>query len=95
MNNFRFQSPTEFIFGKNTVGKVGQRIKNQGGTKVLLHYGGQSAIKSGLLAEVENSLKNEFIEYIKLGACSPILSMRWFIKELNYAGKSRSTLFWQ
>ena len=71
MNNFRFQSPTEFIFGKNTVGKVGQWIKKYGGTRVLLHYGGQSAIKSGLLAEVENCLKNEFIEYVKFGDVQP------------------------
>ena len=71
MDNFRFYSPTEFIFGKNTVEKAGQCIKKYGGTKVLLHYGGQSAIKSGLLAEVENNLKNEFVEYVKLGGVQP------------------------
>ncbi|MCL1932793.1 MAG: iron-containing alcohol dehydrogenase [Candidatus Azobacteroides sp.] len=71
MDNFRFYCPTEFIFGKNTVEKTGQWIKKYGGTKVLLHYGGQSAVKSGLLAEVENSLKNEFIEYVKLGGVQP------------------------
>ena len=67
MNNFSFLSPTEFIFGKNTVKKTGQRIKEYGGKKVLLHYGGQSAVKNGLLAEVEENLKNEFVEYVKLG----------------------------
>jgi len=67
MNNFRFCSPTEFIFGRNTVEKTGQWVKKYGGTKVLLHYGGQSAVKSGLLAEVEKLLQNEFIEYVKLG----------------------------
>jgi len=71
MDNFRFLSPTEFIFGKNTVEKAGYFIKQYGGTKVLLHYGQQSAIKSGLLAEVENSLKNEFVEYVKLGGVQP------------------------
>jgi len=71
MDNFRFLSPTEFIFGKNTVGNVGQLIKKYGGTKVLLHYGGQSAEKSGLLTDVENSLKNEFIDYVKLGGVQP------------------------
>jgi len=71
MDNFRYYSPTEFIFGKNTVGKIGQWIKKYGGTKVLLHYGEQSAIKSGLLAEVENSLQNEFIDYVKLGGVQP------------------------
>jgi len=71
MNNFRFCSPTEFIFGKNTVDKVGQLVKKYGGTKILVHYGGKSAVKSGLLANVENSLKNNFIEYVKLGGVQP------------------------
>ena len=71
MNNFNFCSPTEFVFGKNTVGKVGQLIKKYGGTKILVHYGGQSVVKSGLLADVENYLKNEFIEYVKLGGVQP------------------------
>jgi len=71
MDNFRFLSPTEFFFGKNTVEKVGYWIKQYGGTKVLLHYGQQSAVKSGLLAEVESSLKNEFVEYVKLGGVQP------------------------
>jgi alcohol dehydrogenase YqhD (iron-dependent ADH family) len=71
MNNFRFWSPTEFIFGKNTVGNAGQLVKQYGGTKALIHYGGQSAVKSGLLAQVENSLQNAFIEYVKLGGAQP------------------------
>ncbi|GHT41466.1 NADH-dependent alcohol dehydrogenase [Bacteroidia bacterium] len=71
MNNFRFCSPTEFVFGKNTVGNVGQLVKQYGGTKVLIHYGGQSAVRSGLLAQVESSLQKEFIDYVKLGGAQP------------------------
>ena len=71
MNNFRFWSPTEFVFGKNTVKNTAQLVKKYGGTKVLIHYGGQSAIKSGLLAEVENSLQNELIDYVKFGGAQP------------------------
>ncbi|MDR3219582.1 MAG: iron-containing alcohol dehydrogenase [Dysgonamonadaceae bacterium] len=71
MNNFKFWSPTEFIFGRNTVNRVGQLIKKWGGTKVLVHYGGQSAVKSGLLADIEKCLQNDFIEYVKLGGVQP------------------------
>ncbi|MDR1437005.1 MAG: iron-containing alcohol dehydrogenase [Candidatus Symbiothrix sp.] len=71
MNNFRFWSPTEFVFGKNTVKNVAALVKKYGGTKVLIHYGGQSAIKSGLLAGVEHHLQNECIEYVKLGGVQP------------------------
>lgn len=71
MNNFRFYSPTEFVFGRNTVINTASLIKQYGGSKVLIHYGGQSAIKSGLLAEIENNLQNNFIEYVKLGGVQP------------------------
>lgn len=71
MNNFRFWSPTEFVFGRNTVRNVGTLIKKYEGTKVLIHYGGSSAIKSGLMADIENILQNEFIEYVKLGGAQP------------------------
>ena len=71
MNNFRFLSPTEFVFGRNTVKNVAQLIKKYGGEKILIHYGGQSAIKSGLLKDVENILQNEFVEYVKLGGAQP------------------------
>ncbi|MDL2323293.1 iron-containing alcohol dehydrogenase [Bacteroidales bacterium OttesenSCG-928-A17] len=71
MDNFRFWSPTEFVFGRKTINLIAQLIKKAGGTKVLIHYGGQSAVKSGLLAEIENSLQNEFINYVKLGGVVP------------------------
>jgi len=71
MNNFRFCSPTEFVFGKNTVCNVAQLIKQYGGSKILIHYGGKSAEKSGLLIQIENILQNEFIEYVKLGGVQP------------------------
>jgi alcohol dehydrogenase YqhD (iron-dependent ADH family) len=71
MKNFNFWSPTEFIFGKDTVKQTGALVTKQGGTKVLIHYGGQSAVKSGLLADVENELKREGINYVKLGGVQP------------------------
>ncbi len=71
MNNFRFYSPTEFIFGRNTENRVGKSVARYGGRKVLVHYGGGSVVKSGLLAQVESYLKEEFIEYVLLGGVQP------------------------
>ncbi|MDR0231170.1 MAG: iron-containing alcohol dehydrogenase, partial [Dysgonamonadaceae bacterium] len=71
MNNFDFYSPTEFVFGKNTEKNVAKLVKKHGGKKVLVHYGGGSVVKSGLLAQVESCLQNEFIEYILLGGAQP------------------------
>ena len=71
MNNFQFYSPTEFIFGKDAEDHVGSYVKKYGGTKILLHYGGSSARKSGLLDRVKSSLEAEGIGYIELGGVKP------------------------
>ena len=71
MNNFQFYSPTEFVFGKGTENEAGKYVKKHGGTKVLLHYGGGSAVRSGLLDRVKASLDAEGISYAELGGVKP------------------------
>lgn len=71
MVDFNYYAPTQIVFGKEAEKKTGKLVKKYGGTKVLLHYGGQSAIKSGLLAEIEAALQSEGIEYITLGGVVP------------------------
>lgn len=71
MKDFKFYAPTKVIFGKDSEKRVGELVKEFGGTKVLLHYGGKSAEKSGLLRRVEDSLKAAGIEYVKLGGVVP------------------------
>ena len=71
MKDFKYYAPTKVLFGKDSEQMVGKLVKQFGGTKVLLHYGGQSAIKSGLLATVEARLQEEGIAYVKLGGVVP------------------------
>lgn len=71
MNNFTFYSPTYFAFGKNTENEVGHYIKRFGGTKVLIHYGGGSVVRSGLLERVKSSIKKENIDLVELGGVKP------------------------
>ncbi len=71
MENFTFYSPTFFAFGKETEKDAGKYVKKFGGSKVLLHYGGKSAEKSGLLDRVKKSLEEEGIDYIALGGVKP------------------------
>ena len=77
MNNFMFNCPTRVIFGKETEGKVGEEIKACGGTRVLVHYGSESARKSGLLNRVEESLQKAGLTYFLLGGVvpNPLLSL--------------------
>ena len=69
--NFNFYAPTEVVFGKETERKVGKLVKKQGCNKVLLHYGGQSAERSGLLKTIRQSLDTENIQYVELGGVVP------------------------
>ena len=71
MQNFNYYAPTQVVFGRDTESQVADLVKKYGGTKVLLHYGGQSAVKSGLLAKVEQTLSDAGIAYVKLGGVVP------------------------
>lgn len=71
MLNFQYYAPTKVVFGKGTEGRVGELVKKEGCKKVLVHYGGQSAKKSGLLDRVFDSLKEAGIDYVSLGGVVP------------------------
>lgn len=71
MNNFTFYSPTYFVFGKDTEKEAGHYVKRFGGSKVLIHYGGGSVVRSGLLDRVKNSLQQESVPFIELGGVQP------------------------
>ncbi len=71
MENFNFYSPTFFAFGKDRENEAGSLVKRFGGSKVLIHYGGGSVVKSGLLDRVKTSLDKESIPYVLLGGVKP------------------------
>lgn len=71
MENFTFYSPTYFVFGREEENKAGHYVKRFGGSKVLIHYGGGSVVRSGLLDRVKVSLEKEGISYVELGGVAP------------------------
>lgn len=71
MRGFELYTPTKVVFGKDTHLQAGQLVKDQHCKKVLVHYGGQSARKSGLLDQVFDSLEKEGIAYTSLGGVVP------------------------
>jgi alcohol dehydrogenase YqhD (iron-dependent ADH family) len=71
MNNFNFYSPTFFVFGKGRETEAGKYVKRFGGTKVLIHFGGGSVLRSGLLDRVKASLSDENISFVELGGVIP------------------------
>lgn len=71
MENFNFYSPTEFVFGRGRESECGQLIRKYSGSKVLIHYGSGSAVRSGLIDRVKQALSREEVEYCELGGVKP------------------------
>ena len=71
MQNFSYYSPTEFVFGRGAEEKAGEMIRKRGGTKALVHFGGGSAIRSGLMDRVTASLDAAGLPYVTLGGVQP------------------------
>ena len=71
MNNFTFYSPTYFVFGKDEENSAGKYVKRFGGSRVLIHYGGGSIVRSGLLDRVKASLTAEGLSFVELGGVKP------------------------
>ncbi|MBR6264658.1 MAG: iron-containing alcohol dehydrogenase [Prevotella sp.] len=71
MKDFNYYAPTEVVFGKQSEEQVASLIRKYGGKKVLVHYGGSSAVKSGLLDKICGLLGEDGIEYVTLGGVVP------------------------
>ena len=71
MEQFKYYAPTKILFGKNTEAEVGELCKTQGASKVLVHFGGSSAKKSGLLDRVCGALQEAGLHYVTLGGVVP------------------------
>ncbi len=71
MFGFTYCAPTKVVFGRDTELQTGSLIRECGGTKALIHYGGKSAARSGVLDRVRQSLDAAGIPYITLGGVVP------------------------
>ncbi|MBP1540671.1 MAG: iron-containing alcohol dehydrogenase [Prevotella sp.] len=71
MKDFNFYAPTRVVFGKSSEQKIGELVAAYGGHRVLVHYGGGSAERSGLLNVVRKQLSDAKIEFFELGGVVP------------------------
>ena len=71
MNDFRYCTPTQYVFGRGVESQTGQLTRSMGSTRVLIVYGGGSVVRSGLLGRVKQSLDAEGIEHFDLGGINP------------------------
>lgn len=92
MNNFNYFTPTKIVFGKGTEEQTGKLVKMQHCKKVLLHYGGGSVKRSGLLDRVKSYLDQEQIAYVELGGVVPNPRLSLVYKGIELAKKENVDL---
>ncbi len=71
MNDFTYFTPTQVVFGRGVEAQTGSLVRRFGGTKALVHFGGGSAVKSGLLGRVLASLDAAGVAHVSLGGVVP------------------------
>ena len=71
MLNFNYRNATQYVYGPGEHRNTGALLKPYATGKVLLHYGGNSCIRSGLLASVQQSLRAAGIDFVELGGVKP------------------------
>ena len=71
MNDFTLYTPTQVVFGRGVEAQTGALIRRFGGTKALVHFGGGSAVRSGLLERVLRTLDEAGVAHVELGGVVP------------------------
>lgn len=71
MNDFRYCTPTQYVFGRGVESQTGELTRSMGCNRVLIVYGGGSVVRSGLLDRVKQSLDAECIEHFDLAGIKP------------------------
>lgn len=71
MENFRFQSPTEFIFGRDTQKETGAALKRYGASRVMIVYGSDRIKREGLFDQITASVEGAGLEWVEYGGIAP------------------------
>ncbi len=71
MDNFDYCTPTEYVFGRDAETRTGELAAEKLGRKLLICYGGGSAVRSGLLERVEASLMAAGVDFVEFGGIKP------------------------
>ena len=71
MINFEYYTPTKIAFGRGVESRTGELARAFGAHKALIHYGGKSALASGLIGRIKASLDAAGVAHVELGGVVP------------------------
>ena len=84
MLNFNYCNLTRILFGRDEHKKLGEALKKENIGKVLIVYGGGSALRNGTVSAVQSSLEEVGIEYFTMGGvrANPTLDFAAKVKKI-------------
>lgn len=83
MQNFTYCAPTKVIFGRGVESQIGTELRELGATRVLVHFGGGSVKKTGLLDKVTASLTEAGLSYVEFGGVEPNPKLSFIHKSIE------------
>ena len=85
MQSFNFKCPTEIIFGRGAEEQAAAKVKEYGGNRVFVVYGGGSAVKSGLISRLERDLADRGMVFELMGGVKPNPTLAFARQGINRA----------
>ncbi len=92
MLNFNYNNPTNYVFGPGEHKNIGRLLRPFVQGRILLHYGGGSVIRNGLLDTVRHSLDEAGITYTELGGVKPNPSVTLVREGIELSRREKVTL---
>lgn len=92
MLNFAYQNQTHYVYGPGEHLNLGTLLQPHCTGKILLHYGGGSIERTGLLQRTRKSLNQAGIEFVELGGVKPNPSVELVRKGIEIARREKVEL---
>ena len=94
MIHFQYHAPTQVIFGQDSYLQAPRLIQEAGASRILVHYGRRSVIRSGLLSRMLSALQDAGIPYETLGGVRPNPRLSLVHEGISLVRKNRSISSW-
>lgn len=92
MLNFAYQNQTHYVYGPGEHLNLGTLLHPHCTGKILLHYGGGSIERTGLLQRTRKSLNQAGIEFVELGGVKPNPSVELVRRGIEIARREKVEL---
>lgn len=92
MVDFEYYNPAKIVFGQNSIDKIGELLKENNATKLLMVYSGEFIKELGIYEKVKEACESQGIEFYENGNVVPNPSIE-LVRSLVSEGKTNGIDF--